>query len=258
MKTIKNSLILSAVLVAMGAFTTLSAGNVKKEKSETEVHKPQNGWYVSTTVSVLNTANDKTYKGTNPAVLGRLDQAVDGFGKYDVPTFVSVVTRKAAVVFVKDDWDERSGEYHGDFHDTKGQKDSWEMTVFSSVPDAEVTLEWDGLYALTANENGFDNEKILDSRTLEDLHLVDTVTGEVTDAIYDGQLNTYTFDMGEEGSRTFIWALGRGNSYKTSKGVKTYIKEKQKEERAKAKEEAKLRKEFVKNNRLEKFGLPPM
>ncbi len=258
MKIIKNSLTISMALVTMGAFSTLSAGNTK---AETVNSKPIKEWYVSNKVSVYDQANDKTYEGTNPAVFGRVGTSVDGHDQNDIPTFGSVMTRKAAVVFVQAEWEERSGEYHSDYHDTKGgEKDSWKMTVFSSVPNAKVTLKWDGLYAMTPKEGGYDNEKILTSSILEDLYLIDTETNEETSAVYDGKLNSYTFTMGAEGSRVFIWQQGTKKTVSNTALISTakYIKVKKKEKKVKDKKAAKLRKEFIKKNKHEKFGLPPM
>jgi len=262
MKTINNKIVISlAALLMMGSFSALSAKNSKQikndsevviEKPENEGGKPTKEWYVSTKVSVYDQANDKTYEGTNPAVLGRLVESIDGHDKNDIPTFSSVVNKKAAVVFVKSDWDEHTGEYHSDYHNTDGNKESWEMTVFSSVANGEVTLKWDGIYVLTPKTEGwgYDENKDLESSTLEDLHLIDTQTGEEIDVTYEGQLGSYTFTMGEEGSRTFIWALGRGNSYKTSADLKSYIKTKRNEERLKA--------QNAKKYGHEDFALPPL
>ncbi len=259
MKKTNSKIIISLVaLLAMGGFNTLMAKNNKHSASNTkpvvqsENVKQTKEWYVSTSVSVYDEANNKTYKGTNPAVFGRLSESVDGYDKNDIPVYTSVVARKAAVVFVHTDWGEDSGEYHSDYHNTNGHKESWTMTVFSSVPNAEVTVKWDGLYALTPKEEsqGYDEKKLPEDAILEDLHLVDVQTGEEIDVTEDGQMNSYTFTMGEEGSRTFIWALGRGNSYKTSTDLKRYIKTK----RAEAKVAAKNAKKHTHGD----FGLPPM
>ncbi len=221
------------------------------EKPKTKAKK---GWYVSTRVSVYDSENDITYEGTNPAVFGVITDGLDGSDKYDVPTFGSVVTRPAAVAFVQENWAERSGEYHSDYRGPKGKKVNWEMTVFSSVANAEVTLKWDGIYLLTEKDGGFKDKKTLDSRTLKNLRLVDTKTGEKVSAIDDGILNTYTFNMGEESSRTFIWTEKPGN-FILSKSKKVYIETKQKEAIAKTKNIIKLEAKLGENR---KFGLPPM
>lgn len=252
MKTVKNRLIIPMALFTMAALLTSCQSS--NENTASAMSKVQKEWYVSTKVSVYDPGTNKIYNGTNPAIFGRLSASVDDADKHDIPTYGSVVGRKAAVVFIHNDWGERSGEYHSNYHDTIGEKESWEMTVFSSVPNAEVTLEWDGIYELTQKESGYAKNKVLDSATLEDLHLVDTETGEVINAVDDRKLNTYTFNIGADGSRTFIWALGKADSHSVSEGVNTYIQSKKKEVSAKA---AKIVKDIATYG-PEKFGLPPM
>ena len=265
MKTVKNKMIFSlATLLALGAFSTLYAKG--KPVIDSGV-KTTNEWYVSTRVSVSDTANSVTVGGTNPAVFGKLAESSDGYDKHDITPYGSVVGAEAAVVFIHSDWDENSGEYHSNYHDTKGaEKDSWEMTVFSSVDNAEVTLKWEGLYELSKEKGKtlYDEKKVLDSSTLENLKLVDTVTGEETPAVTNGKLNTYSFTMESgESSRIFIWQQGMV-AYKTISvaalaSTTEYIEVKQKKEKAKAKKVKKARAKKIKEMKPEhrKFGLPP-
>ena len=264
MKIVKNNKIIIslATLLVMGAFSTLSAGKPVKEV------KPTGEWYVSTKVSVSDTANSVTIGGTNPAVFGKLAESSDGYDKHDIPPYGSVVGAEAAAVFIHTDWDERSGEYHTNYHDTKGaQKDSWEMTVFSSVPNAEVTLKWEGLYELKKAEGKilYSEKKVLDSDTLKNLKLVDTKTGEETAAVKNGKLNTYSFTMESgESSRIFVWQQGTVETETISvaslKGTTKYIKVKEKEVKVKKAKVKKERDEKIKAMKPEhkKFGLPPM
>ena len=260
MKTVKNKIILSlAALLALGAFSTLSAAKPVKEP----VVKPANEWYVSTRVSV--SAEPKNHEGTNPAVFGKLDVSADGYDSHDIRTYSSaVVLLPAAVVFIQDDWDENSGEYHSNYHDTKGaEKDSWNMAVFSSVPDAEVTLTWDGLYELTEKEGvGYNEKKVLNSPTLENLYLLDTVTGEETPAVTDGKLNTYSFTMGaDESSRIFAWKQGTAETVSVAalESMAESIEVKEKKEKVKKVKEEKERATAIKAMKPEhrKFGLAP-
>lgn len=266
MKTVKNNKIIIslATLLVMGAFSTLSAGKPVKEP----VVETTNGWYVSTRVSVSDTANSVTIGGTNPAVFGKLDESSDGYDKHDVAPYGSVVGKQASLVFIHTDWKERSGEYHTNYHDTKGaDKDSWEMTVFSSVDNAEVTLKWDGLYELKKAEGKtlYSETRVLDSDTLANLKLVDTVTGEETAAVTNGKLNTYSFTMGaDESSRIFIWQQGAVEpltveSAEALVATMDFIEETQKKEKIKAKKVKKEREEALKKVKPEhqKFGLPP-
>lgn len=235
MKIVKNSLTLSLLaLLALGGFSTLSA----KEQPQKGNNKPLKAWYMSTRVTVSDPAdNGKIHKGTNPAIFGRMAGSNNGKDTDDVGTYGSVVKRPAAVVFVHSDWGGKSGEYHSNYYGINGQTGSWEMTVFSSVNDGKVTLEWDGLFALTPTESGkYDEQKVLDSRTLEDLKLIDTETSEVIEAVTDGKLNTHSFTMGEEGFRTFLWVQGPVNAshFAPEKGTQRYINLSKRRARAKS------------------------
>ena len=265
MKIVNNKMIFSlAALLALGAFSTLYA---KGKPVKEHVVKTSNEWYVSTKVSVSDPVNSTSIGGTNPAVFGKLSESSDGYDKHDIPPYGSVVGAEAAVVFIHTNWKERSGEYHTNYHDTKGsQKDSWEMTVFSSVDNAEVTLKWDGLYELSKEKGRtlYDEKKILDSSTLENLKLVDTVTGEETPAVTNGKLNTYSFTMGaDESSRIFVWQQGTAGIYaidvESLASTTKYIEVKQKKEKVKKNKAKKERAKKIKAMKPEhrKFGLPP-
>ena len=272
MKTIKNKMIFSlAALLALGAFSTLSAGKPIKEPIVepiiVPVIEPTNEWYVSTRVSVSDPANSTVIGGINPAVFGKLTESSDGYDKHDVPPYASVVGAEAAVVFIHTDWDEKSGEYHSNYHDIEGgETDSWEMTVFSSVDSAEVTLTWDGLYELRAVEGQtlYDEKKVLDSSTFENLRLVDTVTGVETPAVKNGKLNTYSFTMSaDESSRILVWQQGTVESETISvaalASTTEYIEVEQKKEKVKKEKVEKERAEKIKAMKPEhrKFGIPP-
>jgi hypothetical protein len=247
MKIVKKSFMIPMILMTMGVFlaSCQSANNSTGE----ETAQAQKEWYVSTKVSVNN-----AYIGTNPAVFGRLSSSHDGVDKNDIPTYGSVVGRKAAVVFIQNNAKEQAGEYHSNYRDTQDENETWEMTVFSSVRNAEVTLTWDGLYMLTRKESGYDKKKLLNSPILEELYLVDTETGEIINAVDDGKLNTYTFKMGETGSRTFIWVFGKSDSYAQSNSVKTYIQTKKNVANTKMTKMV----EITVNSGPENFPLPPM
>ncbi len=254
MKTINNKIIFSlAAVLVMGGFSTLLARDNKPS-----VPKNSKEWYMSTRVSVYDRASNTTHNGTNPAVFGKLSVSRDGYDVNDVLAFGSAANLKAEVVFVQSSWGERTGEYVSDYHDTNGgKKDSWTMTVFSSVPNAEVTLTWDGLYELQSKkgQSGWDEAKNLQSDNLENLVLVDTETGKKIDAVTNGELGTYSFTMGAGGSRTLAWQEESASNARPPKSLETYIKVKQKEEKQKAENAAKESEKIKKDH---PFGLPPM
>lgn len=242
MKKLNKTIIASLVaVVALSAFSGLA---ISKGNSDKNNNKPENTnqfekqWYLSNTISVYDGFTEDTYTGFNAAVLGKLAESSDGYDKHDISSFVSLAKSKAAVFFVHDNWGNHSGEYHSDYHDSNGQSDSWVMTVVSTVEGGEVTLNWDGLYALTSTEddNGiisYTEKYELDSRTLDKLQLIDLETLEVIEAVSAGELNSYTFYMedDEEGIRQFRWVLGPINAsyFAPASGAMRYIKQQQRE-----------------------------
>lgn len=254
MKTLtKTSIFSLAVIVALGAFSELAIS--KGMPADKQSNKPQKQWYLSNTVSVID-MDGTEYKGINAAIMGKLTESSDGYDKHDITPFVSLTGSKAAVYFIQNNWGNRSGEYHSDYHSVNAQNDSWVMTIVSTVKGGKVTLNWDGLYALTSNEhdNGlitYQEKRTLDSRTLDNLHLIDLETLEVIEAVSaEGELNSYTFYMKEgKTSRQFRWVLGSINAsyFEPASGAMQYIREHQPEvvrQRRGVKQEG-------------KFGLPP-
>jgi hypothetical protein len=195
------------LLLCLGMLLALSGSAFGKDNSA-----PSNQWYVSVRVSVVNPATGTVHVSDNPAVFGKLEQSEDGRDRHDIKPYGSIVRARAAAGFIHDDWGDDSGQYLSDYRKSGSQTDTWVMTVFSSVPGGVVTLKWNGLYELTENTAGsgfpFLQEKRLDSRTLEDLSLIDLDTGEIIPAITDGALNTYAFTMDGATSRNFRWVLG--------------------------------------------------
>lgn len=171
-------------------------------------------WYLRTTISVYDTVTGATYSAVNPAVIGQLAAAKTGKDKYDIKPSSSLATNKAALVFVRQNWGDHSGEYLSDFRSTRYRDDNWALTVISSVNNAEVTLNWSDRSEVTTQRQGnmtTDKENpSIDNRTLERLSLIDLSTGEVVKALAeDGRLNNYSFNMAHgEQRREFRWILG--------------------------------------------------
>ena len=255
MKNLNQKMILSmAAVVTLGVFSGLAVSKGTPTENQTEKQ-----WYLSNTVSVYDANNDVTHHAINPAVFGKLFESDDGYDKHDVTPYVSLANAKAAVLFVRDDWGDRSGEYHSDYHGSNRQSDSWLMTVVSTVTDAEVTLSWDGLFELTSNESNdlvsYTEKRTLDSQTLVDLHLIDLDTLEVIEAVSDeGLLNSHSFYLASgETSRHFRWVLGpiKSSYFDSASHTKRYIKEQQREL---ARQQRDAESGSAKND---KFGLPP-
>ena len=247
MLKIRLVLLLSTVLAASSAATLFAKDN----------SAPSDQWYVSVLVNVQDPATGQDHVADNPAVFGKLTESEDGRDRHDIRPFRSVVRARASAAFVHDEWGDVSGQYLGDYRKAGSQTDTWVMTVFSSVPAGVLTLTWDGLYELTDNPEpyGFPylQEKRLDSRTLEDLSLIDLDTGEIIDAVTDGELNSYTFVMDEETSRNFRWVLGpiKNKYFDNEEDLRTFVRQAQSDAK---KQELEAKKDL---RAISKFGKPP-
>ncbi|MEP5570009.1 MAG: hypothetical protein ABJN62_19370 [Halioglobus sp.] len=196
--------------------------------------KPASEWYLATRIEATTTdQNSTTIPAANPLVIGQRAASSDGRDNYDVPPFQSLANSKVAAVFIQTDWGEYAGEYLSDYHDNRGNSDTWVFTVFSSLPEAQIRLSWDGLVELKQRSSGrgYDETPTLSSRTLKDLKLIDLETLTMVDAVSDGQPNEYTFTLPRGvDSRSFRWVLGpvKGKYFKPASGAKQYIKAQQK------------------------------
>jgi hypothetical protein len=194
-------------------------------------------WYMKTNLHVVDISSRQQWADTTSGVFGRLEASADGYDQHDIPAFSSALASPAALVFVHGtDWGEREGQYLSNYLSTRGQAASWPFIVVSTVENAEATLSWDGLFELTPYADGglirYAEEKTLDSRTLDNLTLVDMQTYQVIDALApDGTFNSYTFSMGGETIRHFLWVLGPVNAshFEPGSQVMRYIQKKKRE-----------------------------
>lgn len=226
-------------VVSLGILLNTGVVMAKSDKSKGKPEQslqPAKEWYMKTSVSVIDQYNGNTWIDNFSGVFGKLKASSDGYDRHDIPAFRSTANSPAALVFVHDDWGPNAGEYLSDYHGNNRQSDSWLFSVNSSIEDGLVTLTWDGLFELTQYEKNtqtrYSEKKTRDSRTLEDLHLIDLETLEVIEAVSDeGKLNHYTFYMGDETSRQFRWILGPVNAsyFEPASGAMHYIKMKQRE-----------------------------
>ncbi|WP_428356515.1 hypothetical protein [Methyloprofundus sp.] len=247
--------LLTAATLITSSGLAISKGKPAKDATQKHNNQPVKQWYLSNSVSVYDPVTEQTHKSINPAVLGKLAESSDGYDKHDIRPYASLANSKAAVLFIQENWGNRSGEFNSNYHGSKRQSDSWEMTVFSTVKEGKVTLNWNGLFELTpTNAHGrltYAENKTLNSRTLKRLQLIDLETLEVIPAVSaEGELNSYTFTM-ETGktSRQFRWVLGSINAshFDPASGAMKYIKEHQPEV-------LRQRRGIKKGG---KFGLPP-
>ncbi|MCP4662766.1 MAG: hypothetical protein GY856_45820 [bacterium] len=123
------------------------------------------------------------------AVIGQLGAGADGYDRHDLPKLEAEEDRDLlAIVFPRQGWGTRAGDYATDFHAVKpdGQADDWEFEVRSSAPGLEVTLRWEGPEWALAGAS-----------------LIDEVSGRPVTVQPDG---SYTFRM--RGTRhPFRWQM---------------------------------------------------
>ncbi len=106
--------------------------------------------------------------------------------------------------------------YVTNFHSTElNGADEWIFTVNSNA-DRTVTLRWE-TFALTSyrDETGrvrFDQEFSIDENLVKRMQLVDAETNTTLVSAYaNGKLQSYTFNMDGETTRTFKWKLNSEN-----------------------------------------------
>jgi hypothetical protein len=110
-------------------------------------------------------------------------------------------------------------QYKTNFH-PKSKQDSWEFSVFSGDPEADIVLSWDGLYALDRNKNNKRKKNKKKSRRyherfvprhkrLSKMLLIDNLTGDEIPLVYNDEKLTYSFNMDGMYERTFTVLLTR-------------------------------------------------
>jgi len=166
---------------------------------------PAKSWYVR----LVAEATDRKLI-TYSSQLGMLDE-VDAARKQSLshyPAFAPYVDIKFVDPIELD-----SGSYKSYFKEyVEGQASSWNFTVRSDDPNANIVLSWRGLYVVTAYEtdSGEQRYKEYISRQnpiLKFMQVVDETTGEVTPIIIDHKLQSIAFNMDGNTEKTFRWEL---------------------------------------------------
>lgn len=194
-------------VIALLLLNTSAVAAKKKPKQATQ-------WYVKTTLSVAHPSNGTVINDTRSGVFGQLDNSQAGYDRFDVPVWAGTANSPAAIVFIQgDNFEDQAGEYLSDYHSTREKADSWSFTVRSTLQSSEVTLNWQGLFTLTTDQNGAFTESLsADHKLLRKLKLIDLETGEVIKAVKRQKgkttINSYQFSMEDFTSRQFRWVLG--------------------------------------------------
>ncbi len=165
-------------------------------------------WYLQTVVTTEAGAIDE-----RSGVIGRISGGRTGKDVHDIPAFASVNGAPVAVISLRGaEWGDDAGEYLSDYRAPGQSAASWDLVVTSSDPQAEVTLSWDGLYAISGSQSrGFETRLSNNSKTLRSLRLIDLQRGKVVrrGSKKDGSIKSYTFNMGGENERHFRWVQGK-------------------------------------------------
>lgn len=172
-----------------------------------------NEWFMKTSVSMQHPETGNVENAANWLTMGRMNVSSDGKDQHDIGSYGSLAGARISAAFIQTDWGNLSGQYITDYRSTSEFRGVWPFSVFSSLPGAEVTIQWDGVTSITTSTadgrlsweiNGND----LKDKRLKSLSLVDVETFEEVNAVGKDGLNNYTFIMGEEGVRNFAWVLG--------------------------------------------------
>jgi hypothetical protein len=92
----------------------------------------------------------------------------------------------------------------------ENQEKSWNFSVVTDDENAEVTLSWHGLFVLTPkiDEAGrFSEYRSVSNPLIRQMKLVDTQTGIEVQAIRDGHIMKYSFNMNGNDTREFSWVV---------------------------------------------------
>lgn len=171
------------------------------------------GWYVRLSVATP----DQSMKDPGN-VLGQLPDSVDGYDSHDLPEIPPMSARYLTIVFPQSSWGEHNDKYASDYRDIDYTRpDQWVFEVRTDNPRRDLVLNWSDIQvvATDADEDskGAGRSARLDAaKTLiERMRLEDVTTGARVDAISDGQLQNYAFNMDGDTVRVFRWILAGVN-----------------------------------------------
>ncbi len=162
-------------------------------------------WYVRIVVEDV-TNNMKTAS----AQLGQLDGS-DVVQKHTLkaiapfrPTYLDVVFDNPVGV--------DPGSYTTNFHLSGNGSDSWEFTVKSHDPNADMILGWRGLYVISSYIDAQNRKRYREHRTISNpllLYMVleDTETNTTIPVLSNSTVNEYVFNMSGKTTRVFRWKV---------------------------------------------------
>ena len=146
--------------------------------------------------------------------LGQLEIASNEVDAYDLKSVSRPFTKNSEgelLPFLSVNFLQEGKSYATDFHSTELKYDEWVFTVKSN-PERTVTLRWNA-YAVTSNTDAsgrvrFNQKLHIDESLMGRMQLVDAETNTTLVSAYaDGKLESYTFNMNGQTTRTFRWEL---------------------------------------------------
>jgi len=150
---------------------------------------------------------------------GQVDAATNNVDNYDlkaIPRPFPTNSEGDLNPFLSVHFPQNSQSYVTNFHSTElNKEDEWTFTV-NSNSNRTVTVRWD-TFAVTSytDDTGrirFEQESVIDENLVKRMQLVDAETNTTLVSAYaNGELQSYTFNMNGETTRTFRWELHAEN-----------------------------------------------
>ncbi|NRB71514.1 MAG: hypothetical protein HRU51_06315 [Xanthomonadales bacterium] len=164
-------------------------------------------WYMKMTAVVED--GETFFYDDRSGVFGRLSGAGNSEDKHDIPAFSDLSALPVAIVFDKSSrWWSKEQYLSSYTNPGKGRK-TWDFTVYSSFPNGQITLVWDGLNVVSGGDGNFRTQLNQDDEVLDRLTLIDRETGQQIEARTGRTLNSYEFNMNGKTERKFRWVQNR-------------------------------------------------
>lgn len=149
-----------------------------------------NDWYVRLVAE--NTVERLVDRGS---VLGQAADASAEFDIHDLPELAPFSEPFLTVVFRKDEWGDKSGDYNSDIRSLEDTDSVWTFLVKSDDPAREVVLSWES------------------NHRLDRMRLIDLSTGATVYPILAGRPMTYRFNMDGQNEREFLWKYRESGNF---------------------------------------------
>lgn len=198
-------------IAATVMLTIFTPGAIAAGKSGGNAPDWSQQWYIRLTVVSPDDASLRD-RGN---VLGQLDDSELGQDSHDLIELNPFAAPYLTLVFPHEEWLD-PGNYSSDYHATDADNaDEWVFDILSDDGYRNITLYWDSVKLVermddsVSGKKGSNKSSKMDSAEdlIERMWLEDTLTGERIYAIDSGQLQSYTFNMEGENTRSFRWVM---------------------------------------------------